>query len=76
MLVLHKNKLIIYHRLTAMVLRKHGIAKSQYPWKKVGDLPSHQLLWFMESIYFDQEFEPLISQRLAQEFYPLEVGVG
>ena len=30
---------------------------------KVVDLPSHQLLWFLASIYFDPGFELLISQR-------------
>ena len=30
---------------------------------KIGILPSHQLLWFLASIYLDPGFEPLISQR-------------
>ena len=30
---------------------------------KVGNLPSHQLLRFLASIYLDSGFEPLISQR-------------
>ena len=30
---------------------------------KVGSLPSHQLLWFLASIYLYPGFEPLISQR-------------
>ena len=29
---------------------------------KVGNLPSHQLLWFLVSIYLDLGFKPLISQ--------------
>ena len=38
---------------------------------KVGSLPSHQLLWFLASIYLDPGFEPLISQRWGSKFHPL-----
>ena len=30
---------------------------------KVGDLPSHQMLWFLANIYLDPGFKPLLSQR-------------
>ena len=36
-----------------------------------GILPSHQLLWFLASIYLDLGFEPLISQRWGSKFHPL-----
>ena len=35
----------------------------QFSTKKVGSLPSFQLVWFLASIYLDPGFEPLISQR-------------
>ena len=43
---------------------------------KVGILPSHQLLWFLASIYLDPGFDALISQRRLPWFYPLGNRVG
>ena len=42
----------------------------------MGILPSHQLLWFLASIYLNPGFEPLISQRWVPRFYPLGHRVG
>ena len=42
----------------------------QFSTKKVGSLPSFQLVWFLASIYLDPGFEPLISQRWVPRFYP------
>ena len=41
---------------------------------KVSTLPSHQLLWFLASIYLYPGFEPLISQRWVR--VPLGHRVG
>ena len=43
---------------------------------EVGISPSHQLPWFLASIYHDPGFEPLISQRWVPRFYPLGHRVG
>ena len=43
---------------------------------KAGSLPSHQLLLFLASIYFDPASEPLISQRIVPKLYPSGHRVG
>ena len=63
--------IVQYNKVERKIIRVLRITRYRTP-DKIVDLPSHQFLGFLTSIYLDPEIEPLISQRRSVgRFYPI-----